>query len=363
MQKVSPRTEAILTITNFDCMKLNQVIITGGAGYIGSHTVVELIHAGYEPVIIDNFSNSHPRVLDGLERILNRRPQLFEVDCCDETALNGVFESCLQQGNIAGVIHFAAFKAVGESTAEPLQYFRNNIGSTAALLEVMHRHGVGSFVFSSSCTVYGQPEQIPVDEHAPFLPAESPYGYTKQACERLISDAHFAHSELNVTLLRYFNPIGAHPTGLIGELPLGHPNNLIPFLTQATAGLRDPLTVFGNDYPTADGTCVRDYIHVVDLAKAHVAALNWLQDQHHACEALNLGTGNGSTVLQVIQAFETANNIQVPHAIGPRRPGDVTAIYADAKKAKKLIGWECELSLEEALKDAWNWQKKLGETS
>ena len=346
-------------MVNFETMKSQQVIVTGGAGYIGSHTVVELAGAGFEPIIVDNFSNSHPRVLDGLERILNRKIQLFDVDCCDESALNGVFESCLKRGNIAGVIHFAAFKAVGESTAEPLKYFSNNIGSTAALLATMHRHGVGSFVFSSSCTVYGQPEQIPVDETAPFLPAESPYGYTKQACERLISDAHSAHAELNVTLLRYFNPIGAHPSGDIGELPLGHPNNLIPFLTQATAGLRDPLTVFGNDYPTPDGTCVRDYIHVIDLARAHVAALNWLKDQNHAYEALNLGTGNGSSVLQVIEAFESANGISVPHTIGPRRPGDVTAIYADAKKAKDLLGWECEHSLQEALKDSWNWQKKL----
>ncbi|MDE0978642.1 MAG: UDP-glucose 4-epimerase GalE [Flavobacteriales bacterium] len=344
-------------------MKTQQVIVTGGAGYIGSHTVVELVRAGFEPIIVDNFSNSHPRVLDGLERILNQKIQLFEVDCCDESALNSVFESCLQHGRIAGIIHFAAFKAVGESIAEPLKYFTNNIGSTAALLATMHRHGVGPFVFSSSCTVYGQPKQIPVDETAPFLPAESPYGYTKQACERLITDTHSAHSELNIALLRYFNPIGAHPSGYIGELPLGHPNNLIPFLTQATAGLRDPLTVFGNDYPTTDGTCVRDYIHVVDLAKAHVAALIWLESQKHACEALNLGTGKGSTVLQVIEAFESANGIPVPYSIGPRRPGDVTAIYADAKKAKDLLGWECEHSLEEALKDSWNWQKELGQTS
>ena len=351
------------TVANFERMKTQQVIVTGGAGYIGSHTVVELVRAGFEPIIVDNFSNSHPRVLDGLERILNQKIQLFEVDCCDESALNSIFESCLQHGSIAGIIHFAAFKAVGESTTEPLKYFTNNIGSTAALLATMHRHDVGPFVFSSSCTVYGQPKQIPVDETAPFLPAESPYGYTKQACERLITDTHSAHSELNIALLRYFNPIGAHPSGYIGELPLGHPNNLIPFLTQATAGLRDPLTVFGNDYPTTDGTCVRDYIHVVDLARAHVAALIWLEGQKHACEALNLGTGKGSTVLQVIEAFESTNGIPVPYSIGPRRPGDVTAIYADTKKAKDLLGWECEHSLEEALKDSWNWQKKLGQTS
>lgn len=325
-------------MVNFETMKSQQVIVTGGAGYIGSHTVVELAGAGFEPIIVDNFSNSHPRVLDGLERILNRKIQLFDVDCCDESALNGVFESCLKCGNIAGVIHFAAFKAVGESTAEPLKYFSNNIGSTAALLATMHRHGVGSFVFSSSCTVYGQPEQIPVDETAPFLPAESPYGYTKQACERLISDAHSANAALNVTLLRYFNPIGAHPSGDIGELPLGHPNNLIPFLTQATAGLRDPLTVFGNDYPTPDGTCVRDYIHVIDLARAHVAALNWLKDQNHAYEALNLGTGNGSSVLQVIEAFESANGISVPPHHWTAQTRGCDSHLCRCQKSERFIG-------------------------
>jgi UDP-glucose 4-epimerase len=340
-------------------MDSKQVIITGGAGYIGSHTAVELAQSGYTPILVDDFSNSSPKVMDGLEKILHRKPQLFNVDCCDETALNTVFETCLNQGEIVGVIHFAAFKAVGESISEPLKYFRNNIGSTLALLAVMEKHSIVSLVFSSSCTVYGQPRQIPVDESAPILPAESPYGYTKQACERLISDVHSTHSELSVSLLRYFNPIGAHPTGFIGELPLGPPNNLIPFIAQATAGIRDSLTVFGNDYPTPDGTCIRDFVHVMDIAKAHVCALNWLQSQRNALEAFNVGTGKGSSVLQIIEAFESVNGVKVPHSIGPRRHGDIVAIYADVQKAKDSMGWEPEYTLEEAVRDAWNWEKEL----
>ena len=341
-------------------MQSNQVIVTGGAGYIGSHTVVELIAEGYTPILIDNFSNSHPDVLTGLERILGKVPELFEVDCCDAGAMDRTISAISKRGNIAGVIHFAAYKAVGESTEQPVKYFQNNIGSTATLLDAMERHGLQTLVFSSSCTVYGQPAEIPVDESAPILPAESPYGYTKQACERLIQDAQASRPEINAALLRYFNPIGAHPSSEIGELPLGHPNNLIPYLTQATAELRSPLIVFGDDYPTPDGTCIRDYIHVVDLAKAHVAALRWLQKQSGVCEPINLGTGNGSSILEVIQAFETANGLAVPHQLGSRRPGDITAIYANAEKAKSLLGWTAEKSLKEALRDAWNWQLKLG---
>ena len=340
-------------------MDSKQVIITGGAGYIGSHTAVELAQSGYTPILVDDFSNSSPKVMDGLEKILHRKPQLFNIDCCDEIALNTVFETCLNQGEIVGVIHFAAFKAVGESIAEPLKYFRNNIGSILALLAVMEQHSIVSLVFSSSCTVYGQPRQIPVDESAPILPAESPYGYTKQACERLISDVHSAHAELSVSLLRYFNPIGAHPTGFIGELPLGPPNNLLPFIAQATAGRRDSLTVFGNDYPTPDGTCIRDFIHVMDLAKAHVCALNWLQSQRNTLEVFNIGTGKGNSVLQIIEAFESVNGVKVPHSIGPRRPGDIASIYADVQKAKDLMGWEPEHTLEEAVRDTWNWEKQL----
>ena len=343
-------------------MANQKVVVTGGAGYIGSHTVVALHEAGFSPIIFDNFSNSKPEVLDGIARIIGEKPQLFEVDCRSKAELAHAIETCASDGEIAGVIHFAAFKAVGESTEKPLDYFDNNIGSTVSLLEAMTTSGVSNLVFSSSCTVYGQPDAIPVDEHAPILPAESPYGYTKQACERLITDAFDSSMPLSACLLRYFNPIGAHPSAAIGELPLGHPNNLIPYLTQATAGTRGPLTVFGNDYPTEDGTCVRDYIHVMDLARAHVAAIQWLQSNPASCEAFNLGTGKGKSVSQVIAAFEKANGITVPYAFGARRAGDVTAIYANPEKAEHTLGWKCELSLEEALRDAWKWQQKLTES-
>jgi UDP-glucose 4-epimerase len=343
-------------------MRLNQVIVTGGAGYIGSHIAVALVQSGYVPVILDNFSNSHPKILDQLELLLKFRPRFFEIDCCDKVALDSVFTECLKEGPIAGVIHLAAFKAVGESSAEPLKYYHNNISSTCALLDTMNRHSINSFVFSSSCTVYGQPTQIPVDESAPFLLAESPYGFTKQICERLISDAHSASSTLSFVSLRYFNPVGAHPSGLIGEFPTGQPNNLVPFLTQAAAGIRDSLTVFGNDYATEDGTCIRDYVHVMDLANSHVAALGWLQEQENACETFNIGTGRGLSVMQVIKAFESTNKVEVPYSIGPRRAGDIEAIYADAQKAWKVIGWKCEYTIEEALRDAWNWQKKLNKS-
>lgn len=339
-------------------MDPQQVIVTGGAGYIGSHTVVELCAAGFQPILIDDFSNSKPEVLNGLESITGFAPICHQVDCTNEAALLAVFQKTLQAGPIAGVIHFAAFKAVGESTEKPLAYFQNNIGSTANLLKVMGQCGVFNLVFSSSCTVYGQPTSIPVDEKAPILPAESPYGYTKQVCERLIQDVQQSDDQWNAALLRYFNPIGAHPSSEIGELSLGHPNNLIPYLTQAAAELRAPLTVFGNDYPTDDGTCVRDYIHVVDLAKAHVAALKWLKKEDRGCEAINLGTGKGHSVLNVIESFKRATGVNVPYHIGPRRPGDITATYADISKAKTILNWECELSLETALNDAWRWQKK-----
>ena len=252
------------------------------------------------------------------------------------------------------------FKAVGESTQLPLKYYANNIASTVNILEAAQQHGTTEVVFSSSCTVYGQPEAIPVDESAPMPSAESPYGYTKQACERIITDFAASGYPLKAALLRYFNPIGAHSSSLIGELTLNHPNNLVPYLTQAVAMLRDQLTVFGDDYPTPDGTCIRDYIHVMDLAKAHVAALDWLGKQSTACEAFNLGTGEGNSVLEVIQAFERATGVTVPHRIGPRRAGDVTAIFADASKARRELGWSCNFSLEEALRDAWKWQQALG---
>jgi UDP-glucose 4-epimerase len=338
------------------------VLVTGGAGYIGSHTVVALKEAGYSPWIVDNHSNSDPSALKGIESILGQPVPSVVADCGNEEALVAVFQQCKDEGHeFAGVIHFAAFKAVGESVAEPLKYYENNIGSTATLLKVMERFGVSNLVFSSSCTVYGEPDRIPVDETAPIKPAESPYGYTKQVCERMIADAVHAMPGMRATLLRYFNPIGAHPSAAIGELPIGRPNNLIPYLTQATAGLREPLTVYGDDYPTPDGTCIRDYIHVVDLAEAHVAAMDWLlnQAQGPICEPFNLGTGTGSSVKQVVETFEQVNGIAVPHDMGPRRAGDVVAIYAEANKAANVLGWRAKRDLGVALKDAWNWQQSL----
>ncbi|MBV42168.1 MAG: UDP-glucose 4-epimerase GalE [Crocinitomicaceae bacterium] len=342
-------------------MEKRIVIVTGGAGYIGSHTVVALHESGYRPVIIDDFSNSKPEVLDGIAKITGVKPQLFSLDCRSKNDLLEALQSCTADGEVAGVIHFAAYKAVGESTEKPLDYFENNIGSTVSLLAAMSESGVSNLVFSSSCTVYGQPDQIPVDESAPILPAESPYGYTKQACERLIMDAFKSSMPLSACLLRYFNPIGAHQSANIGELPIGHPNNLIPYLTQAVAGLRNPLTVFGNDYPTEDGTCIRDYIHVMDLARAHVASIAWLESNSPSCEAFNLGTGTGKSVSEVIAAFEKTNGIEVPYAFGPRRSGDVVAIFANAEKAHRELGWNCEFNLEEALRDAWKWQLQLAQ--
>lgn len=336
-----------------------RVVVTGGAGYIGSHTVVELVKAGYTPVILDDFSNSTKEVLSGLKAILGFEPALEEVDCSSRTELLQAFDRIAAEGTIDGIIHFAAFKAVGESTQRPLKYYANNIASTVHILEASETHNVSNLVFSSSCTVYGQPDTIPVDEEAPVKGAESPYGYTKQVCERIITDFVASGSPLKAALLRYFNPIGAHPSSHIGELPLGHPNNLVPYLTQAAAKLRDPLTVFGSDYPTPDGTCIRDYIHVMDLANAHVSALHWLSEQENACEAFNLGTGHGNSVLEVIQAFEQATGVPVPHNIGARRPGDITAIFAEASKARHELSWTCKYSLEDALRDAWNWQCTL----
>ena len=337
-------------------MSNGKVLVTGGAGFIGSHTAVELAAAGYRPVIVDNLANSDRKVLAGIAALVGYEVPFYEVDCTDAPALDAVFR---QEGPFAGVIHFAAYKAVGESVERPTAYFLNNIGSTAVLLEAMAAHPSGRLVFSSSCTVYGEPASIPVDETAPIRPAESPYGYTKQACERLIGDQVTAAPGFRATLLRYFNPIGAHPSARIGELPIGRPNNLIPFLTQAVAGLREPLTVFGDDYPTPDGTCIRDYIHVVDLARAHVAALA-APDGEERLSVYNLGTGAGASVKEVVAAFEEATGRAVPHRMGPRRAGDVVAIFADAQKAERELGWRTERSLKEALADAWRWQEQLG---
>jgi UDP-glucose 4-epimerase len=333
-----------------------KVIVTGGAGYIGSHTVVELFHAGFEPVVIDNFVNAEKSAIHGIEHILQRRVKVYEGDCTDKNLLKQVYHD---EGEISGIIHFAAYKAVGESVARPLKYYRNNIDSLLSLLEVSAGYDT-QLVFSSSCTVYGQPDVLPVTEKSAKKPAESPYGNTKQICEEILEDNCRSKASVKTVALRYFNPIGAHPSAAIGELPLGVPNNLVPFVTQTAAGVREKLTVFGSDYDTPDGTCIRDYIHVVDLAKAHVSALRYLENQVVPFyDLFNIGTGQGNTVLEVIKTFEQVNDIQLNYSIGSRRPGDVEKVYADVTKSLTVLGWKAELDLADALKDAWRWQQKL----
>lgn len=338
---------------------MKKILVTGGAGYIGSHTVVELMHAGYEPVVIDNFSASDKTLLHGIEKITGNPVNFHEGDCRDKDFLTTLFKT---QGPIECVMHFAAFKSVGESVQKPLMYHQNNIISLTTLLEVMQENNVSDFIFSSSCTVYGEPDVIPVNETAPFKKAESPYGATKQICEQILGDVH--NSGYKVISLRYFNPIGAHPSALIGEMPIGIPNNLAPYITQTAAGIREKLTVFGNDYDTPDGSCVRDFIHVVDLAKAHVKALVYLQKNTSGkiYEAFNVGTGKGVSVLELIQSFIKATGVALPYTIGPRRPGDVVKTYADPTKANSVLQWKTELSIEDALLHAWQWQKKLAGT-
>jgi UDP-glucose 4-epimerase len=330
---------------------MKNILVTGGLGFIGSHTVVSLHEAGFNPIILDNLSNTRENVLDGLEKLMGRRPVFFKGDVNDA----GIYDRIVSKtGEIAAVIHFAAFKAVGESVEQPLKYYHNNVQGLIRLLTAMDKHGINNIVFSSSCTVYGEPDQVPVNEESPIKPAASPYGATKQMGETILRDCTW----LNTQCLRYFNPIGAHPTGLIGELPLGVPSNLIPYLTQSVAGLRPPLTVHGGDYPTTDGTCIRDYIHVCDLADAHVAALNRLlgKSQTSTFEVFNIGTGDGSSVLQVLNAFEAVTGKKADYQIGPRRPGDVVAVWADASHAEKELGWKAKRGLPEMLRDAWNWQ-------
>ncbi len=336
-----------------------KILVTGGTGFIGSHTVVELAKAGFEPVLMDNFDNSQPSVLEGLERILGSKPTFYEADCNDASAFTRIFE---QEKTIAGVIHFAAHKAVGESVQFPLKYYRNNIGSLLSLLDAAGKSGISNLVFSSSCTVYGEPEGLPVDESFPILPAQSPYGNTKQVCEEILRDAVASELNFKVLSLRYFNPIGAHPSADIGELPIGVPGNLVPFVVQTAAGWRQQLSVFGDDYQTSDGTCIRDYIHVVDIARAHVKAIEYLNRQQEArlYDWINLGTGKGSSVLEVVNAFEKVSGEKLNYRIAARRSGDVEKIYASTEKAENVLGWKTELSLEDALADAWRWQQKLG---
>jgi UDP-glucose 4-epimerase len=333
------------------------ILVTGGAGFIGSHTVVELVEAGFEPIILDNFSNSRPTALEGLQRILGRSLRHYDQNCNDAELLAKIF----QDERIVGVIHFAASKAVGESVEKPLLYYENNLSALVTLLKTMGAAGVTSLVFSSSCTVYGQPEALPVTEQTPVQPATSPYGNTKQVGEEIIRDTVASGARLKALSLRYFNPIGAHESAEIGELPLGVPANLVPFLTQSAAGLRGPLTVHGTDYPTPDGTCIRDYIHVVDLAKAHVKALQVLAERSETSyyDVFNIGTGQGNSVLELIHTFEEATGVKLDYTLGPRRAGDVVAVYADVTKATEGLGWKAEKSLADGLKDSWRWQQKL----
>lgn len=335
-----------------------KILVTGGTGYIGSHTVVELQNAGYEVVIIDNLSNSNAAVIDGIEAITGIRPVFVEGDCTDINTLHELFKA---NPGIKGIINFAASKAVGESVQKPLLYYRNNLNTLMNLLDLMPEYGVKGIVFSSSCTVYGEPDVNPIDETAPIKPATSPYGNTKQVCEEIIEDYIRSGAPIKSILLRYFNPIGAHPSAEIGELPLGVPQNLVPYLTQTAAGIRKELTVFGDDYNTPDGSCIRDYIDVVDLAKAHVIAMKRMLDGEDtdAVEIFNLGTGRGLSVLELIASFERATGVKVPHKIGPRRAGDIEKIWADPKKANEVLGWTASVPVDETMKNAWAWQCKV----
>ncbi|MCL1867895.1 MAG: UDP-glucose 4-epimerase GalE [Paludibacter sp.] len=341
---------------------MSKILVTGGAGYIGSHTVVELQNEGFEVIIVDNLSNSKIEVLNGIEKITGVRPAFENIDCLDYMNLDRMFET---RGNIDGIIHFAAYKAVGESVEKPLMYYRNNLVSLINLLQLMPIHKIKNIVFSSSCTVYGQPDQLPVTENAPIKPALSPYGNTKQICEEIIRDtAHAAPETYQAILLRYFNPIGAHPTALIGELPNGVPNNLLPFVAQTAIGIRPELKVFGNDYNTPDGSCIRDYINVVDLARAHVVALKRMMNNKMTenIETFNLGTGRGLSVLEIINDFERVNDVKVPYQIVGRREGDIEKVWADATLANEVLGWQAKETIDDTLGSAWAWEKHLAET-
>jgi UDP-glucose 4-epimerase len=330
------------------------VLVTGGAGYIGSHTVISLVENGYTPIILDDFRNANRVVMDGLTKILGFLPEIIEVDVCDDNALRAIF----QKYSFEGIIHFAAYKAVGESVQNPLKYYQNNLSGLINILNKMLEFGVKNLVFSSSCTVYGEPKEIKeVSEDSPKNLPSSPYGYTKWIGEQIIEDTFLAHPELCLINLRYFNPVGAHKSSFIGEFPLGRPNNLLPFITQTAAGKQDFLTVFGNDYPTRDGTCIRDYIHVMDLAEAHVKALGFLGDHKKGClEAVNIGTGKGTSVLEIISCFEEVSRCKLNWSFGPKREGDVVEIFANCDKASNLLGWKAKRSTNDAVIDAWNWE-------
>ena len=335
---------------------MGKILVTGGTGFIGSHTAVELINAGYEVILVDDFSNSNPKILTQLETITGQKPDFTELDLCDEQK---VTDFVAAHPDITGVIHFAAFKAVGESVNFPLKYYRNNFYSLINVITAFNSNV--NLVFSSSCTVYGQPDQLPVTEDAAVKVAESPYGNTKQIAEEILRDTCAVSPDLKVISLRYFNPVGAHNSALIGELPIGVPQNLVPFITQSAIGKRGPITVFGNDYNTPDGSAVRDYIHVVDLGKAHVAAIQRLESAKAEgnYEVFNLGTGKGSSVLEIIQAFESSTGEKLDYKIGPRREGDVEQVWGDVTKSAEGLGWKAELDVNEMMLSAWNWEKYL----
>lgn len=330
-----------------------KILVTGGAGYIGSHTVVELIGAGFEPVIVDDLSNAKEEVIDRIEKITGKRPVFYKADCKDKEGIRKVFS----EHKIGAVIHFAGYKAVGESVKKPLEYYRNNIDCTLTVLEVMEEFGCEKFVFSSSATVYGSNNPYPYKEDMKATESTSPYGRTKVMIERMLTDYAAAHPDFCAVLLRYFNPIGSHPSGLLGDDPCGIPNNLMPYISRVASGELEKLTVFGNDYPTPDGTCQRDYIHVEDLAVGHLNALEFAM-KNKGTEAVNLGTGNGVSVMELVEAFNRANEMEIPYEIGPRREGDLPAFWADATKAKELFGWEAKHSIEEMCKSAWEFAKK-----
>lgn len=328
------------------------ILVTGGAGYIGSHTVVELLNNGHTPIIVDDLSNAKIEVIDRIEHITGKRPYFYQIDCADKFALESVFE----KHTVDAVIHFAGFKAVGESMKKPLEYYRNNIDSTLTLVETMEKHHCTKLVFSSSATVYGPNNPYPYKEDMPAIQSTNPYGWTKVMIERILTDYTAAHPEFSVILLRYFNPIGAHESGLLGDDPNGIPNNLMPYIGRVAAGQLNHLTIFGFDYPTPDGTCQRDYLHVVDLAIGHIKAIEYAA-QHTGVEAINLGTGNGVSVLELVNTFNTANDMNLPYVLGPRRDGDLPAFWADASKARDLLGWEATHTLEDMCKSSWMFAK------
>lgn len=338
---------------------MSKILVTGGLGFIGSHTVVELINAGYEPIIVDNLSNSNPKILDQLEKIIGHKPVFYKLDLCHEP---DIAELISKEPELAGIIHFAASKAVGESVQKPLKYYQNNFFSLVNLLEAYAGKKL-NFVFSSSCTVYGQPDELPVTEKAPVKKAQSPYGNTKQVSEEILQDVIHSGSNYQIVSLRYFNPVGAHPSALIGELPIGVPQNLVPFITQTAIGKRQKLTVFGDDYHTPDGSNIRDYIHVVDLAKAHVAALKYMKSgvDFGGYDMFNIGTGTGSSVLEVIHAFEKTTGVKLNYEIGPRRGGDVEKVWGDVTKAAETLHWKTELGVDEMMLTAWNWEKYIND--